>query len=129
MIYACYHISKDVERDEHEKGCVGGRRCVLDERINVISDSLSGLFKELGARYGLDIDDLWIADDGDDITRVGFSRTENADGDAPSDLDLDRWKRGKLEMWLADYGFLIEARTVWQISRSEIAAAGIKTHD
>jgi hypothetical protein len=130
MVYACTHVEKCAEKDHFESGCdLRSRVCVLHERCNVQADTLPGLLKALGKHFYVDIDDVFVPDDDNgDITRIGYNRLENEDGDEPSQEQQRRWKAGKENLYLADYDFLIEKRTVEPIRMEEFQAAGIKSH-
>ena len=131
--FACVHVEKNVQHDDYKRGCSGRFTTILCERVNIVAESLPELFKAIGERYGLDIDDLWIPADeigpDDDTTRVGFNRLETDDSSEPDKRELAQWKRGGLKLWLADYEFLIQRRIVAAISLDEIKAAGLKYHE
>lgn len=88
------------------------------------------MLKALGKQLYLDIDDVFVPDDDDNgnITRIGFNRLENEDGDEPSQEQQRRWKRGEMTLYLADYNFLIEKRNVSPIRLEEFQANGIRVH-
>ena len=86
-IYACTHVEKCAEKDDYENGCDPSTQvCVMHERCNVLADSLPGLLTALGKQFYLDIDDVFVPDDDDNgiITRIGYNRLENEDGDKPN---------------------------------------------
>ena len=98
---------------------------MMSEIVNITADSLPHLFKRIGNRYGIHIDDLWLADE--TLNRVGFNRLEVEDGNEPSDREKSLWKDGKLKMWLANYEFYIEARELKPFRKADFK--GMKTHD
>jgi len=129
--YACTQVEKRAEVDSYEDGCdPTTSKCIIWESVNFSSPTLEGLFRRLGEHYYIDIDDLWLADDDDDgtISRVGFNQMETRDGYKASEQELAEWKEGKLTLYLCDYDFLIEKRTVEPIRQEEFSLAGLKTH-
>lgn len=130
-IYACTHVEKCAEKDDYENGCDPSTQvCVMHEHCNVLADSLPGLLTALGKQFYLDIDDVFVPDDDDNgiITRIGYNRLENEDGDKPNQEQERRWKQGETTLYLADYGFLIEKRNVSPIRLEEFPANGIRFH-
>ncbi len=130
-IYACTHVEKCAEKDDYENGCDPSTQvCVMHERCNVQADTLPGLLKVLGKQLYLDIDDVFVPDDDDngDITRIGFNRLENEDGDEPTADQERRWKQGEITLYLADHYFLIEKRYVSPIRLEEFPSNGIRFH-
>lgn len=128
-LFACTYVSKDVEIDHFENGCSGNSQCILAEGCNIAADSLSGLLKDIGQRYGLEIDDVWVGALIDSGDTIGFNRLENGHGNPPSELEKAKWREGKCQLWLADYMFRIEIRQVAPITLAHFQAEGIKTHD
>jgi hypothetical protein len=125
-LYACTHVAKDVEIDNFERGCdPATRACIMAERMNVTSGTLPGLLEAIAERLGLDLDDVWVPEE--TLTYIGYNRLENGDGDEPTKEAQRRWKKGKETLYLADYYFAIERRTVEPVSREEFA--GIKHHE
>ena len=129
-VYACNWVEKTAEVDNYEKGCDPDTHvCVMSEGADITADSLKGLVEAIGKSYYLDIDDVFIPGDEDEpVTRIGFNRTETVDGDEPTKHELSAWKKGKLTLYLADYHFGIEKRTIESVSQAEFVQAGIKTH-
>jgi hypothetical protein len=125
-LYACTRLAKDVEIDRFENGCdPTTRTCVLAERMNVTSGTLPGLLEAIAERLGLDLDDVWVPEE--TLTYIGYNRLENGDGDEPTKAQKRRWKKGTETLYLADYYFAIEKRTVEPVSRQEFA--GIEHHE
>lgn len=130
-VYACTFIEKCAEEDHVENGCdPDSQVCVRHERCNIQADTLPGLLKALGKQFYLDIDDVFVPDDDDNgnIARIGFNRLENEDGGEPTADQQRRWKRGEMTLYLADYHFLVEKRTVEPIRLEEFTGNGIKFH-
>jgi hypothetical protein len=131
IVYACTFVEKCVEVDSFAEGCQpDSRQCLMADSVNVVSDTLTGLVEKIGDTDGLDMDDLFIPGAGDEehVTGVGYNRMEDADGNEPSKAQIRQWKRGRATLYLADYYFAIERRTVTPIAFAEFAASQIKTH-
>ena len=130
-VYACPFVEKASEEDRFESGCdTDTRVCIMHERCSIQADTLPGLLKSLGKHFGLDIDDVFVPDDDDsgNIARIGFNRLENEEGDEPSTDQKQRWEQGDVTLYLADYDFIIEKRTVEPIHLEEFTGSGIKFH-
>lgn len=126
-VYACTHVLKTISRDHYETGADLKSECTMDDNVVIVADSLPGLIKTIGDRYGLAMDDLFLSDEGDDISSFGFNRLENADWRTPTPREMEAFRNGT-PLWLADYSFLVEAREVRPIHRREFAHHGIVTH-
>jgi hypothetical protein len=130
--YACTHVSKTACIDRYDKGCETQSHCVLDEPCNISAPTFAELLTKIGQRYGITIDDAFIPDDQEERTAavdyIGWNRTENADGDEPTERQLAKWKKGEEILYLADWTFHVEVRTIRALAVSEIKASGVKTH-
>jgi hypothetical protein len=112
-MFCCTHVEKCVTVDHFEKD------------VFIRAETLPQLINKLNARYGLDIDSLWVGaiEDG----RMSFNRQENGLGWSPTDDQIERWKRGELQMWLADWDFCIEKFITQPITHEDFA--GLATHE
>jgi hypothetical protein len=102
----------------------------LAESTDIVADSLAELIETCASRYGLDIDDVFLPNEDGVVTRFGFNRYEDADGNE-IEVDTPEWeafKAGESKAWLADYDFCIEKRETLPITVAEFEAAGIKFH-
>lgn len=127
--YVCTFVEKRVEKDDYEKGCDGSARTVMQDRVNLRSDTLGGLIDVIRDYYGLALDDLFIpGEDDEPVTRFGFNRLEDADGNPPTKSEEAHWRKGKYTLYLADYDFIVERRETSPIDPAEFAALGITTH-
>lgn len=129
--YCCDYAERRVEVDDYDEGCQ------LDEDTrdmgwfvdtDLSSDTLAGLIQEIRNQYGLEMDDLFIPDDDDTTTIIGFDRLENADGEVPTKHERTQWKKGRLKLYRADYSFSVCKRKVSPIPVSEFDKAGITHH-
>lgn len=126
-VYACTYMTKEAEKDVYGEGVKGRRHTVMAMACNITAGSLQELLTALGHVYALYIDDVFLPEDAP-VDWIGFNRLETADGGKPFAEEVERWQRGELDLYLADYSFSIEKRFVAPIPHEEFAAAGIKTH-
>ncbi len=127
-VYACTHMDKMASDWSPTEGAGTSYRCIMDESCNIRADSLPLLIERIGARYFLAMDSLFVSDDDSEVSHVGFNRVETGDSDEPSNAELAEWEAGNLTLYLCDYTFSIEKRTVSPITLDEFASAGIETH-
>lgn len=129
--YICTHAFKIRCVDDYETGADLQHSHEFSERPDVEAPTLAGLIQALGERYGLKIDDVWFPADEmtETETRIGFNRLENESGGEPRESTIERWKRGEVTLYLADYDFRIQRREVAAVSLDEIKAAGLKYHE
>lgn len=128
-IYACTFVEKCAVEDHFENGCDPRTQvCLMHERCNVEADSLPALVQALEKRFCLDIDDVFVPDEDGEITRIGYNRVEDEEGDEHTEEQKRRWRIGNEKLYLADYHFLVEKRTVEPIRLAEIAGSGIRFH-
>jgi len=123
-------ISKDVEEDNYEEGALPGtRQTVLHEEIGEIVDGLGGIV-EIAGRYGA-TDDLrgWGIMDGES-GRILIQQQEDEDGDCVTTKDRkwSEFKKGKINLWIADYDIYVKfVNKMWDPSSDElIEALGIQ---
>ncbi len=112
-VYACTHVTKEVSTWHPTEGASFQRTFTMDESCNTTASTLASLIRNIGERYFLDLEDLFLPGE---------------DCDVPSKEEEAEWERGELKLYLCDYSFHIEKRIVAPIDRSEFALAHIKTH-
>ena len=128
-VYACTFVEKSAEEDHFENGCDPSTLvCLMHERCSIQADTLPGLLKSLGKQFCLEIDDVFVSHDDGEINRIGFNRLEDEEGNEPTADQKQRWEQGDLTLYLADYDFLIEKRTVEPIHLEDFTGSGIKFH-
>ena len=111
-VFACTFIEKRAQEDNFDHGCDPDTLVVtMQERVNITAPSIAELLQKIGTTYCLDLDDVWIDDEGG-VTRLGFNRLELANCDEPTERQLEQWKRGKLTVYLVDFDFAVEQRQV-----------------
>ncbi len=119
------HVEKCVTVDHYETGCEMERRCVMAENAAIRAETIQALTRKISERYGVELDDIWVGaiDEG----RISFNRTENADGNPPSEAELAKWKLDKLTLWIADYDFCVDKYNPQPLTMADFA--GMKTHE
>ncbi len=128
-VYACTHVTKEVSTWHPTEGASFRRTCTMDESCNTTASTLASLIRNIGERYFLDLEDLFLPGEEDEpVDWFDFNRVETNDCDVPSEEEEAEWERGELKLYLCDYSFHIEKRIVAPIDRSEFALAHIKTH-
>lgn len=126
-VYACTLVEKEVEVDSYENGAdPDTRKCLLSQKENIKAQSLVELVRKIGEAYGLEMDDLFLPQE--PVTYVGFNRLENNEGFEPTPAEMAKFKKGLINLWLADYTFGIEKRHLESIERGDFYNAGIKFH-
>lgn len=128
-IYACTHVTKEVAEDTYDQGAELERKCMMDESCNVIADTFAALIGQLQERYAITIDSLFIPDSGEPITCVTWNRLETADSDVPSASDTAAWMEGEKRLWLADWTFHIQARSIVPITIADVKESGVPYHE
>jgi len=126
MIYAATFVEKLASRDDYEHGCDTDSVCTLAESIDITADSLTDLLAVISDRYGLDLGYVFLGDDGDSVPYFSTDRLENADGDEPTDREMELWKNGEIDLYLCDYTFMVETREVFPVLVNEFDALGIE---
>lgn len=117
--YVATWIDKIADVDTKD-GCSGQGRCVLAEQINVDADTLPGLLKKLGERYGYD-DPYWFAPD--EGQYISFNRYEDIDAnELTPDQHKDYLEKGK-PVYLCDYTFGIEYQLCRDVTEGELRDA------
>jgi len=124
------YLMADAEEDVYEEGCQPGTGiCKLSQKINTEADTLKGLIEKLAQEWGFNENpsDGWILmrDEGMGTVRIIYQQTENADSMPPSEAEKERWKKGEIKMWLADYSFTVEKVRAESISIDDNEAASI----
>jgi hypothetical protein len=120
-VYACVHAMKMAAVDHFETGCETAGTYVMSDAVNITAETLPKLVKTIGDRYGLEIDYAFL-----NPGRFSFNRLENAEGFPPSDSERKQWEQGKLTLYLADYDFSIEKRTICDVPSAEFDTLGIQ---
>ena len=129
IFFASVYIEKRVEIDDFEKGCdPNTTRIIIAEPCHVTAKTLPELIEKLGKAWGLEMDDIFVSDDDGEVNSIVFSRLEDGDSNPPTKRQEAAWKEGKVTLFLADYTFAIEKRTVESIKLADFVSAGITTH-
>jgi hypothetical protein len=132
--WRCIWFEKRITKDSYKHGCdPSTSRILRSEDHDICSPTLKGLIDVLGNRFDLSLDDLFLptAPATGVITGFSFNRLENDHGNEPDRNELAAFRRGELELWLADYSFTIEHLLVATVTvtREDFQAANIKFHE
>ena len=102
-------LGKFTELDDFDQGCIGKPQD-YDLNVSFMGETADEVIGKIADFLGLDPKD---ADRNvcDEIGRVEFGRTENADGEEMSKSEIAQWKRGKIKAWYAVYTAYIEELT------------------
>jgi len=100
-------FSKDAEKDSWEEGVYGPCSDIFYEtNLGLVDmENIDDVLLELSG-WGPSSDrmDWFIFEDG----RITMNRTEDSNGNEPSDADMAMWKEGDIDLWLADYNVRLE---------------------
>ena len=107
-------ISKSVELDDYEQGCIGGGPgdswiAMPGERHDSADAAVDAFCAFLGAP-GSD-DDAVSLNACEETGRIDYCCGENADGNTPTDDERDAWKLGECELFYVTYSADIERVT------------------
>lgn len=108
--YVMECTEKTVEEDSYNHGVLLNGKSKASFSMDIIvkdanlKKCVEKAFQSLGMRY-TGIDDVFI-DDG----RIVMSREENDEGDEPSQQEMQDFKEGKTNLWLANYDWSISYR-------------------
>lgn len=114
----CGAVAKWIEKDNYEKGCFGG---IQDFGI-ILDDFRAGSVRELIEKvadfFGISADALEY----DEINNFfWFDREENDNGDEAGAAELEKFKAGKIDLWLARYS--LSVRRSCEVGADEMRAA------
>jgi hypothetical protein len=119
-MYCATYVDKVVDRDFQDTGCEGKQRTVISERIDISSQTLSGLLKKITDTYGYDGKYWGMAED---CSWVEFNQAEDNDSNP---IDFDRckhlWSSGQ-PVYLCDYSFRVEYRETRDVTNDEFRLA------
>lgn len=126
MIYVCTRMQKSAEEDSYEHGCDPKTFVwTCDESCDLRAATMVELLAKLCNRYALaPFDSYWVSEENNSISS---NRLETVDGEEPSEVELEQWRDGKLKLYLADYTFFIEKRTVEPLTDDDFV--GVPCHD
>jgi len=130
MAYCCSFIDKHIQVDSFSEGVRDNAlTCTMAESVNITADTLRRLFDKIGESYCLgNIDDLFIPSESGSPSYVGWNRLETEGGSEPTADERSQWEQGKLDLYLADYGFTIEYRYSRCVTTDELKNEGFTFH-
>ena len=106
-VFVIENVEKMVQEDSYEEGAFG-REMFLGihgtYRGDTIRKAVNNLAESLGIRFKDIEDSLYIEEDGN----CHFAIEENADGEQASSYELEQFKNGEINLYIADYYFDIK---------------------
>lgn len=101
------HVYKYVQKDNFETGCYGesqytGYHCTLK------GETIQDVVKAITEHVGCKPEHVMVNPCGDDPSRIDAQRMENADGEEPTQSQLQAFEAGEIDLWVADYSFYFE---------------------
>lgn len=99
-------IQKSAEKDDFEEGIIGGESVTISENRLGTFESIDKALEHLNKKYDFpkDIGNYFAFEEG----RITTNRMEDADGAEASKSELEDWKKGKKDLWLADFDIWLE---------------------
>ena len=96
--YIKMSVYKSVEKDDYENGCGDSRDfgCIETRKFKSLKEAVN----YITTNYG---NDLTIIDN-----FIECQVTENADGCTPFEREIEAWKKGECDLYLARYTFFID---------------------
>lgn len=128
-MFACTFIKKIVYEDSYSEGELTELRTVFVDSLNMSAPTVKELFAKVGAQYGLDIDKVWIPEEGGiENFYCSWDRIEDAEGSEPTKAALTKWEAGEVKLWCAHYTFGVEYRDVRGLRVEDFVSSGMEYH-
>jgi hypothetical protein len=97
-------LDKHAELDDYESGCLLDDSFNFNVDVKFTGSTVGEVIEEIKSFLGIDNDDCVSKNPcEDDGSRVDFQVMENEHGHPASTHDIERWKLGKMKLWLCDY--------------------------
>ena len=125
-VYAATWVEKLASAWSAEDGASAESRCIIDKRLNITAPTLKGLIEAISKEFFMEIEEISLGEEHDGVRYINFSREETGDSGEPTEAEARLWEEGKLTLFLCDYSFTVEKRTVGPIGRKEFEEAGLK---
>lgn len=119
-VFVIENVEKMVQENSYTEGVIGRemradvygtyRGLTITDVIHDLADSLGIDFKDIESS-------LFIREDGN----CSFSIEENEDGMQPSSYEMEQFKKGEINLYIADYFFDIKKRVPPKVTGEEIA--------
>lgn len=99
-MFTCEIVEKIAVLDDYEQGEIqgSGQCCGVD--LEFENETLQGLIDEIIDFFGVSSDDIYTAN-GAGI--INIFRSENADGEQPTDEEFSAFREGKFKLWNVTY--------------------------
>ena len=129
-IFAATAIEKNAEEDNFEKGCSGNSRCILFDKINLTANSFAKLVDLCFSQYGIEKQPINLNQDQEEVGVQYFmvSQLETDESYTPSEMQLESWRKGDLKLYLADYTFSVEVRTVDFLKKEDLVGVEVENY-
>lgn len=109
--YEVTAIYKRATRDSFKHGCSIDPKDSSESEISgfrISGKTLRDVLDQIGASLGLLTNYVFLGDDGGALTnRFSINRQENDEGNDPTAAECARFEAGEIDLWLADYDFMI----------------------
>lgn len=106
MTYIIRGLHKNAEEDDFENGCIGnGSDYAID--VSFEGASADEVIAKMATFVGAKTEDAEL-NVCDELGRVEFGRTEDANGDELTKAEVEQWKAGKIKAWYAVYTGYVE---------------------
>lgn len=102
MTYQVTSFMKFAEQDSYEGGCDPSttRSCFFFQRFESFTKQV--ILTNIMAHFDVKRDAV-LLDEGEEPGRIDISRTENSEGNPPTDDEILLWKLGKWVLWQVTY--------------------------
>ena len=107
-MYMINGFLKFAEKDNFDQGCDPDTALNASIDVSFTSDTIDGILDQVRSFFGVNDENL-LLNSCEENGRIDIQITENNNGDQPSIDELERFKRGDLDLWAVTYsGVLYE---------------------
>ena len=121
-VYSVY-VSKEIVEDNWDDGEIGNRQCLMyNEFYGKEATLKEAIDRASNIAFGIVVpmSDFALVNNGQ---QIAYSRTENKNGEVPSEEEITKWKEGKINLYSANYYFRVEIQS--SVSKEDYEALGI----
>lgn len=112
MKYQIDGFLKIAQHDDYENGCNPDSAQLSHVDVSFTAETIPALMLKVCEFFGVGADDM-EKNACDEPGRLDIQTMETADGSSATPADIERWKRGRLELWAVTYtGTLERVETV-----------------
>lgn len=105
---------KHAERDIYDQGCAFDDGFSSDVSISFTAPDWPSLKAHVLSFFDA-IEDSMEINACDEDGRIDIQRMEDADGLAPTERQIDQWKRGELDLWTVTYTGYVQSVSPFKI--------------